>query len=260
MKLAIIIPAYNEEARIGTTLSGYTKRFESLRKEKKLDYNILVVINNTKDNTEKIVKSHIKLNSRISYLNLVKGGKGYATIEGFKSALSQDFDLIGFVDADMATSPEAFYYLIEHLGSADGAIANRYSKKSKITPAFSFRTLIVAKVFHTLVRSLFFLPYRDTQCGAKVFNKKATETIVEKVKMSQWAFDVELLYHLYSSGFKIKELPTIWQEVEGSKLDLKKASIQMLFSILQLRVRYSPFRRILQPIKPLSDYIWNKVG
>ena len=103
------------------------------------------------------------------------------------------------------------------------------------------------------------MSYKDTQCGAKVFNKRAIEEIIEKVKMSQWAFDVELLYHLNSAGFRIKELPTIWREVEGSKLNLKKASIQMLFSILQLRVRYSPFRRILSPIKPLSDYIWNKV-
>src|SRR3989338_9940965 len=109
MKVSIIIPAYNEEKRIGNTLKEYSRFFENLRKEKKLNYEILVVINNTKDNTELIVKKYQKKNKNIKYINLPKGGKGYATAEGFKNALSQKNDLLCFVDADMATSPEAFY-------------------------------------------------------------------------------------------------------------------------------------------------------
>ena len=83
------MPAYNEEKRIGKTLEEYSSFFENLRKSKKIDYEILVVINNTKDNTEKVVKSYSKKNKRIIYLNLVRGGKGYAVIEGFKDALKE---------------------------------------------------------------------------------------------------------------------------------------------------------------------------
>ena len=89
MKISIIIPAYNEEKRIGNTLQVYSAYFESIRKLKSLDYEILVSINNTTDKTLEIVKKFQKKDKRIIYLNLPKGGKGYAIIEGFKDALGE---------------------------------------------------------------------------------------------------------------------------------------------------------------------------
>ena len=258
MKISIIIPAYNEEKRIGRTLEAHTLYFENIRKKQNLDYELLVVINNTTDNTESIVKQHIKKNSRIKYLNLKKGGKGYAVIEGFKEALKEDYDLIGFVDADLATSPEAFHQLIIWIKNNDGILANRYAKESKLTPSLNFRRIIVAKVFNFLVRSLFFMPYRDTQCGAKLFTKKAAQEIVRSVKMSQWAFDVELLYRLHKKNYQVKEIPTVWREVGGSKLNLKKSSIQMFLAITQLRIINSPFKKILKPLNPIIKTLWKK--
>lgn len=258
-KLAIIMPAYNEERRIGKTLEAYSDYFELLRKQGFLDYEILVVINNTKDSTEEIVKTYQKSNPRINYINLIKGGKGYAVIEGFKAALLKNFDLIGFVDADLATGPESYYYLLKNINNADAIIANRYDQESKITPKFTFRRLIVAKAFNLLVRALFFFPFQDTQCGAKLFTKRAANLIVTNVKMSQWAFDIELLYLLKKNGLKINEARTIWKDMEGSKLDLKKASIQMIFSVLQLRIITSPFKELFKPLKPLAGLFWRLI-
>ena len=130
--LSIVIPAYNEEKRIGETLKSYSKYFNNLSKKEKFRYEILVVINNTKDNTEGVVKSHQKKNKNIRYLNFKQGGKGFAVIEGFKDALTRKNDLIGFVDADLATPPNAFYGLVRNLGSHDGIIASRWHKKSLI--------------------------------------------------------------------------------------------------------------------------------
>ena len=108
MKICIVIPAYNEEKRIGKTLEEYGAFFTNL-KNKDFQYQILVVINNTKDKTEEVVKNISKKYKEINYLNLKPGGKGFAIIEGFKWAIKKDFDLIGFVDADIATGPEAFF-------------------------------------------------------------------------------------------------------------------------------------------------------
>jgi len=256
MKVSIVIPAYNEEKRIGKTLEAYSDYLEGLRKNGILDYQILVVINNTKDNTLGVVKEHQKSNKRIQYLDLVKGGKGYAVIEGFKESLQGDFNLIGFTDADMATGPEAFYYLINNIGKNDAIIANRYDKDSKITPKYTFRRVVVAKVFNLIVNSLFFLGLNDTQCGAKLFTRKAAEFIANNVKMSQWAFDVELLFLLKREGFATKEAKTIWKDVDGSKINVKKASLQMLLSIIRLRIVYSPIKPILKPLKPIIEKLW----
>src|SRR3972149_6124201 len=123
MKISIIIPAYNEEKRIGKTLQAYSKHFNSLAKGKNLDYEILVVINNTTDRTEEIVKKIQKKNKRIKYLNLKQGGKGYAIIEGFKDALKRKNELIGFVDSDMSTPPEEYARLALQMKNYDGIIA-----------------------------------------------------------------------------------------------------------------------------------------
>ena len=108
MKLAIVIPAYNEEKRIGKTLQAYSECFEKLRKNKLLDYEILIAINGTTDNTEKIVNSFARKNKSIASINLKEGDKGNAVIQGIKFFLKRKNDLIGFVDADMSTPPEEF--------------------------------------------------------------------------------------------------------------------------------------------------------
>lgn len=257
--LGIVIPAYNEEKRIGKTLESYLAFFDKKSKVEGFDYQILVVINNTHDRTEEIVKKYAKKNKHISYLNLPKGGKGYAVTKGFEELLKGNADPIGFVDADLATPPEAFYDLFVNLRSSDGVLASRYLKGSKLTPALNFRRLFVARIFNFIVRSLFLMPYKDTQCGAKLFRKKALQATLPHLGMTQWAFDVELLYELNRRGFRVKDIQTTWYDIEGSKLHVIKTSLQMLFSILQLRVIKSPFRRLLRPLKPIVLALWKRV-
>lgn len=255
MNVAIIMPAYNEEKRIGKTLESYSSYFENSG----INYEILIVINNTKDRTEEIVKQYAKKNKKIRYLNLVKGGKGYAIIEGWKEALKQDFDLIGFVDADMATPPEAFFWLVKEVRNYDGAIADRRLRGSIIKPRQKIKRKITSSVFNFLVRTLYLFPYRDTQCGAKIFKKEALKKVVYNMGMTKWAFDIELLYLLHKQGFRIKQVKTIWKDMDFSKIDLRKSSVQMLFAVMQLRVIKSPFKRLLRPIKPLIEILWRLV-
>ena len=124
-KVSIIIPSYNEEKRIGRTMKSYLDYFNSLKKQRILDFELIIVINNTKDNSRKII--HGFRDESLKVLDFEKRGKGFAVIEGFKEALKGNSELIGFVDADMSTSPESFYDLVEKIGGAGGAIAGRYS-------------------------------------------------------------------------------------------------------------------------------------
>jgi glycosyltransferase involved in cell wall biosynthesis len=259
--IGIIIPAYNEERRIGKTLNVLTGYFENLRKQKKLNYEILIVINNTKDRTEEIVKSYEKKNKNIKSVNLVKGGKGFAVMEGFKIALKdkRNFNLIGFIDADLATPPEAFYDLVKNIGNNDGIIASRYINGAIIEPKPSILRKLASVGFISVVRVLFFMPFHDTQCGAKVFTRRAITELVKHLIQSNWAFDVNILYLLHKNGFKIKEIPTLWRDIEDSKLKVAKVSIQMFLAVLQLRIINSPFRRILRPLKLFIGPLWRIV-
>ena len=253
-KICIVIPAYNEERRIGKTLEAYSNYFENLRKNKYLDYEILVVINNTKDRTEEIVKQFIKENERILYLNLKPGGKGFAVIEGFKDALKRNNDLIGFVDADMATSPEEYWKLVKSIRNHDGVIASRWQKNSLVKNS-SFIRRINSSGFNFIVRSLFLFKYKDTQCGAKLFKRKVIENIHNKLGITQWAFDIDLLYKIKLKDFKIIEIPTTWENKEDATLNILKAPLQMFASVLRLRLIYSPFNFVIRSYDLLPEKI-----
>lgn len=255
MKLALIIPAHNEEKRILGTLEAYAAFLDRRLGHGGIEYEILVVINNTSDGTEAVVRRFAEGCGRVRYLNLEKGGKGFAVMEGFKAALSGDADLLGFVDADMATPPRSFQDLIDGIGTADATIACRYMPGSIITPRYSFRRTVVAKCFNALVRGLLGLPFRDTQCGAKLFKRATVLGIIDRIGMSQWAFDVEVLYRIHESGGRIREMPTEWIDVAGSKLKLPNASLGMLFAVARLRIEISIFRGILKPLEPVFGFV-----
>lgn len=246
MKLSIVIPAYNEEKRISKTLSAYSLFFEQLRKKKLLDYEILISINNTTDKTLEIVKAYKKKNKRIVYIDLPRGGKGYAVIEGFKEELKKDFELIGFVDGDLATSPEEFWKLAKECTKREAVIASRYIPGAIVNPKQTIQRIIASRAFNIAIRAILLMPYRDTQCGAKVFRKEVLLKILPNLTMSQWAFDVELLYETQRAGFTIKEVPTIWSDKEYSKLNLSKAGPRMLLGVIRLRIIHSPFKSFIR--------------
>jgi len=254
LKISIIIPAYNEEKRIGRTLEKYCNFFREKAKKKKFKFEILVVLNGCKDNTLGVVKRYKRKYKEISYLNFEKAGKGFAIIEGFKSAIKNKFDLIGFTDADLATPPEAFYSLLENIGEYDGIIGSRWIKGAKIKREKILRR-ILSRGFNFLVRSFLFLPYQDTQCGAKLFKRRGIEKIIERIKSTRWAFDPNLLYLLKMEGFKVKEHPTTWCEEEGSKIRAVGSSVQMALAILRLRLMYSPLKFIVRAYNLLPEKI-----
>jgi len=259
LTISIVIPAYNEEKRMGRTLDEYLKFFSLMKKQGKIEnFEILVVINNTKDRTEEIIREKQKKFKELKYLNFKQGGKGFAIREGFKDALKRDIDLIGFVDADMATSPEEYFKLAENIKNYDGMIASRWMKNSQSNQ--SFKRKFLSRGFNIIVRALFLFPYMDTQCGAKVFKRRVIEKVVSELGMTQWAFDINLLYLCRRNRFKIKEYPTIWEDKEGSKIK-PSTTIQMFSGIIRLRLIYSPFEKISFPVKfilRIADKMINK--
>lgn len=249
-KVGIVIPAHNEEKRIGETLENYLSYFKDLKKKKVLDFEIIVVLNACKDNTKSVVEKYNC--DELEILEFERGGKGFAIIEGFKEALKKDFELIGFVDADMATPPNAFYGLIRNVGDFQGIIADRWDKRSKVSPRTFFRK-ILSRGGNFILRGLFFFNHRDTQCGAKLFRKNLLKKIVPKLGSSEWSFDIDLLFYARREKAKIKSIPTMWDDKKGSKINLKKTPITVLLSAIRLRLIHSPLNFLVRVYRILPD-------
>lgn len=237
-RMLIIIPAYNEEKRIKETLQAYFDFFLQKQRDVPVKFEVIVVLNGCHDDTEHIVKNFQKDYSNCFMLNLKEAGKGLAIQAGFQYAVSQPVDLIGFVDADMATSPEQFYKLYTQIEDNDGIIASRYMKGSKIYPPRPWiKRWGSILVYESLIFLLFGLRYKDYQCGAKLFKYEVIKKIVPYMSITHWAFDVEILYLCKKFGFKIKEMPTIWHDQAGSKLRIH-SGLRMLGSLFKLRLRH----------------------
>jgi len=250
MNISIIIPTYNEEKRIERTLNAYCdffshnkQKLEFKNKNKIVNVHICVVLNGCTDNTFPIVQKIKKEYNSIQIINLQSAGKGLAIIEGFKNSVDQNADLIGFVDADMATHPKDFCELLEKINDHDGIIASRYMQKSNITPKKRLWIKEYGRkiIFNPLIKLLFGIQYTDYQCGAKIFKKNTIKKILPKLSIQRWAFDIELLYLCKKYNFKIKEVPTTWTDQKHTKFHVIGSGLAMIGEIIKLRYKRSKF-------------------
>ena len=184
-------------------------------------------------------------------------GKGGALIEGLK--LAPTTDLIGYVDADGATAPAAFFDLVRHCREVDCAIGSRWLPQSVLHQSQSAQRRLFSRAFHVLVQLLFRLNIQDTQCGAKVMRREAVEKIHSSLRIADVAFDINLLYALKRNGFTIREVPTEWTDKIGSKIKLNQGALGILLSVIRLRLVYSPFYHWLRPLRPLEGWIYKKL-
>lgn len=224
-KVSLIIPAYNEEDRIETVLSNYCNHFPNQE--------IIVVCNGCTDDTPNIIRKLCSKYPQIKLLNFEsKLGKGGAIIEGFKVAGG---DIIRFIDADESTETNEVKRMLNALSNADGVIASRKLKDSRILIKQPLIRRIASEAFNILVRIIFGLDFKDTQCGAKVFNKEAIKSVLDELTTKGFEFDVELLWRLKNKGYKVIEFPIIWGHSEGSTVSLLNAP-KMFFSLVKVRL------------------------
>ena len=253
--LLLLIPAYNEQERIGPVLREYASFFQKNYEGK---FQLVVVLNGCVDNTLGVVRDPASEYPCISALEFPAPiGKGGALIEGLK--LAPLGDLIGYVDADGATSPKAFYDLVKLSARADCVIGSRWVSGAVIHQVQTNRRRFASRVFHLIVQSLFWMNIRDTQCGAKVLHRTAVEKIHGALRIADMAFDINLLYALKRAQCSVLEVPTEWTDQMGSKVVLGKTSFTMLLSVIRLRLVYSPFYRMLQPLRPLETWLYLKL-
>src|SRR5580765_4776566 len=230
--LLLLIPAYNEEARIEPVLREYGAYFRDQYSGKFL---LVVVLNGCRDNTLGIVKKVAADFPFITALDFPDPiGKGGALIEGLK--LAPHADLIGYVDADGASPPHAFHDLVKLLDGADCAIGSRWLPGAVLHQAQTRLRRLTSRCFHLIVEILFRMHIKDTQCPCKAIRRAAVEKIHSTLRIADLAFDVNLLVSLKRAGFKVVEVPTEWTDKVGSKVtaSLFRSSLVMFLSVFRL--------------------------
>jgi glycosyltransferase involved in cell wall biosynthesis len=256
--LLLLIPAYNEEERIEPVLVEFAEFFQKHYKGK---FQLVVVLNGCRDDTIGVVR---RVGQRFPSVTAREFqdpiGKGGALIEGLK--LAPLGDLIGYVDADGATGPAAFFKLVEMTGKADCVIGSRWLPGAVLHQSQTKLRRFASRCFHAVVQSLLWLNVKDTQCPAKVMSRAAVEKIHDSLLTADLAFDVNLLYSLKRAGFTILEVPIEWTDKMGSKVtqSLVRSSLTMFLSVVRLRLIYSRLYPWLRgPLGPIGAWLYKKL-
>ena len=230
MKYSIIIPAYNEEKRISKTVARILEFFE----KKKVDFEIIVVNDGSKDKTSEAVK--IFRNKKIRLLEFSPNhGKGFAVKQGMLNAKG---DIILFSDADLSTPIEEFDKLINYIKDFDVIIGSRSIKGANVVKHQPFYRELMGKIFNKIVRLFTIRGIIDTQCGFKMFNQKAAKDVFSKTRITGFGFDVEALFLAKILKYKIKEVPVTWINDEQTKISPVKDSLKMFIEVLKVRINY----------------------
>jgi dolichyl-phosphate beta-glucosyltransferase len=227
---SIVIPAYNESARIAATLD----RVQLYLKECGWHAEIVVVNDGSTDNTVKIVQSYIQKSSVLRLLeNPGNRGKGYSVRNGMLHANGK---LLLFSDADLSSPIEESAKLFQALrNGADLAIGSRWLQSELQTDRQPLYRQLFGRVFNLMLRLMLGLKFKDTQCGFKAFTRPAAQKIFPLQRIERWGFDPELLFLANRFRMNIAEVPVKWGHHSGTRIHPLRDGLRMFLEMLTIR-------------------------
>ena len=228
-----MIPAYNEESRILPTL----ERIHRFLETENVDAEILVVNDGSTDRTAEVVEKQIASLRPRAELQLLHNpgnrGKGYSVRHGM---LKAEGERVLFTDSDLSSPIEEYRKLAAPLerGEASIAIGSRALKESQVQTHQSWWREYSGRTFNVLVRAIARLPFRDTQCGFKLFTCEAVRAVFPLQTIDGFGFDVEILYIARKLGYCAAEIPVVWRDVGASHVRLSSGA-RAILDILRVR-------------------------
>jgi dolichyl-phosphate beta-glucosyltransferase len=228
--ISIVIPAYNEEARLGPTIN----RVLNFVRLQAWDAEVIVVDDGSCDRTADLVRKYAESDGIIRLLqNPGNRGKGYSVRNGVLNARGR---IILFTDADLSSPIEEAPKLLEALeAGADIAIGSRWMRSELQTKRQSVARQVLGRVFNVLLRMVLRLDFKDTQCGFKVFRRRAATAVFPLQRIERWGFDPEILFLAQRAGFKVVEVPVRWGHDTGTRINPVADGSRMLADMLRIR-------------------------
>lgn len=232
MKKIVIIPTYNEKENIQAIIEAIFQLNQG--------FELLIIDDGSPDGTAQIVKDLQTTYPTSLHLEERRGklGLGTAYIHGFKWALKRGYDYIFEMDADFSHNPKDLQRLFEacHTGGADVAIGSRYVKGGG-TVNWPFNRIALSIGGSIYTRLITFMPIKDTTAGFLCYSRKVLETIdLNKIQFLGYAFQIEMKYAAWKLGFKIKEVPIIFEDRKYGDSKMHKGIVKEgILGVLKLR-------------------------
>ena len=229
-RYSIVIPAYNESARIPATLRSVV---ECVRANQ-WPAEVIVVNDGSIDSTAQVVRDFSLQAPEVRLLeNPGNRGKGYSVRAGILRAQGE---IVMFTDADLSAPMEEAERLFAAIANgADIAIGSRWVESSRQTARQPLYRQFFGRCVNLVCRMVMNLPFADTQCGFKAFTRTAAQTVFQLQTIERWGFDPEILFIAIKRGFRIVEVPVSWAHDERSRISYLRDGIQMLKELAIVR-------------------------
>jgi glycosyltransferase involved in cell wall biosynthesis len=229
-RFSIVIPAYNESARIPATLESVV----ACIREKQWSAEVVVVNDGSTDSTAKLVRDFAIRAPEVRLIeNPGNHGKGYSVRAG---VLQAQGDIVMFTDSDLSAPIEEAERLFTAIAKgADIAIGSRWLESGRQIHRQPLYRQFFGRCFNFVCRMVMNLPFADTQCGFKAFTRNAAQTVFQLQTIERWGFDPEILFIAIKRGFRIVEVPVSWAHDERTRMSYLKDGLQMLKELAIVR-------------------------
>jgi glycosyltransferase involved in cell wall biosynthesis len=229
-KYSIVIPAFNESARIPATLESVV----SCIREHGWGAEVIVVNDGSTDSTADLVRAFARNAPEVRLIeNPGNRGKGYSVRAGMLQALGE---VVLFTDSDLSAPIEEAERLFAAIAEgADIAIGSRWLESGRQTHRQPFYRQFFGRCFNAVTRGIMGLRFADTQCGIKAFTREAAQTVFHLQTIERWGFDPEILFIALQRGFRVVEVPVSWAHDARSRISYLKDGIKMLEEIAIIR-------------------------
>lgn len=241
----VIIPTYNEKENVEQII---TKVFSL-----PVDFDVLIVDDGSPDGTADIVKRLQRNHEKSAQLHLIeragKLGLGTAYITGFKFALENSFEYIFEMDADFSHNPEDLVRLLEacQKDGNDMAIGSRYVTGVNVVN-WPMGRVLMSYYASKYVRIITGMPFADATAGFKCYSKTVLQTLnLDKIRFIGYAFQIEMKFNAWKSGFKITEVPIIFTDRTKGQSKMSSGIFkEAVFGVIELKIR-SWFKKFPKP-------------
>lgn len=231
--LSLIIPAFNEERRIGKSLEQILRFCNA----QAYTYEVLVVDDGSTDETVSLVRARfgdwpqLRIIQQAAHL-----GKGGAVRKGMLHGAGE---YLFFSDADLSVAVESLPAFLTALENrCDVAIGSRRAPGAKIEIHQPKPREVMAQVFTRLANLVLGLGHTDITCGFKGFRQEVARELFARQRLSNWSFDAEILFLARLRGYRIAEMPVVWRNDQGTKVRLWKDAVSSFWGLLAVRLNH----------------------